>query len=92
MGSKAVRFFQNITKVITYTPHMTCSPGNTIKKYDRGGKISLAIRIKASVDIVTLDTKDLAGCLQQSIKKRPPKRPFGIVTTISDKTEFQNIG
>jgi hypothetical protein len=64
MGSKAVRFFQNIFKVVTYPPHITSSPRDTVKKYDRGGKILLAVRIKASVNIVALNAKDFAGSVQ----------------------------
>jgi hypothetical protein len=42
---------------------MTRSPRNTVKKDDCGGKISLAVRIKAPVNVVALDAKDLARSL-----------------------------
>ncbi len=63
MGSNAGRFFQDSIKVVTYAPHMPCSPRDTVKEYNRGWKISLPIRIKASVNVVALNTKDLARSL-----------------------------
>jgi len=70
---------------------MACSSGNTVKKDDRGGKISLAVRIKASVNVVALDAEDLARSLQEGVKERPPQRPFRVVTAIGGKTQFEDI-
>jgi hypothetical protein len=92
VGSEVVRFFQNSIKVVTYAPHITCSSRNTVKEYNRWGKISFAVRIKASVNVVALNAKDLARSLKESVKKRPPQRPFRIVTMIGDETQFEDIG
>ena len=61
--SQAVSFFQDRIKILTYAPHMTCSSGNTVKKYNRRGKISIAVRIKATVNVVAFNAKNLTRSL-----------------------------